>query len=85
VPAKYCCLPSITKFVPEVDGKELAFAARRIMWDEDFALLPDQLVVGSALTAPAKEAKAIRSFMLELVRMNGSLPETRSTSVETGR
>jgi hypothetical protein len=48
------------------------------MWDEDVALLPDQLVVGSAQAAPTKEANAIRFFMLEFVRMNGSLLEPPS-------
>lgn len=66
MPAKYCCLPSMTNFVPEVDGKELAAAARRDTRDEDVSLEPDQLAAGSAQAAPAKEAKVMRFFMLRL-------------------
>lgn len=54
------------KWVPDVDEKELAFAARRPTGDEDVALLPDQLVAGSAQAAPAKDAKVMRFFMLRL-------------------
>ena len=66
MPAKYCCLPSMMKFVPEADGKELASAARRDTRDEDVSLLPDQLAAGSAHAAPAKDAKVMRFFMFRL-------------------
>jgi len=53
-------------WVPEVDGKELASAARRPTRDEDVASLPDQLAAGNAQAAPAKDAKVMRFFMLRL-------------------
>ena len=76
MPAKYCCLPSMMKFVPEADGKELASAARRDKTDENVSLEPDQLAAGSAQATPAKDVKVMRFFMLRL-KMCCSLPETR--------